>query len=196
MPGEQESTIQLLLTEYQSVKEEQRARIGLRDNLLYVALAAVVAVVATTLQARHTGLLLALPPVCLVLGWTYLVNDEKISAIGHYVRSELAPRLATLTGTTDTPVFGWEIAHRSDHRRSSRKAIQSAVDLMAFCLVPSAALCVFWSLPPTGGPLFVLSLAESFAIVGLATEIVLYAHFPSTIPQVGGTPRHGPDSTE
>ncbi len=89
---------QLLLAEYQSVKDEQKARIGFRDNLLYVTLAVVAAVIAAAAQARQTSMLLALPPVCVVLGWTYLVNDEKISAIGRYVRGELTPRLAAVTG--------------------------------------------------------------------------------------------------
>lgn len=31
-----------------------------------------------------------LPPVSVILGWTYLVNDEKISAIGRYVRGDHA----------------------------------------------------------------------------------------------------------
>lgn len=42
---------ELLLAEYAAVKEEQRARIGFRDNLLYATLAAMAAVVAGALQA-------------------------------------------------------------------------------------------------------------------------------------------------
>ncbi|GHH39997.1 hypothetical protein FHS35_006797 [Streptomyces umbrinus] len=86
------------MIEYTQVKDEQKARIGFRDNLLYATFAAMAAVIAATLQGPvRVGLLLLLPPVCLVLGWTYLVNDEKISAIGRYVSTELAPRLAAVT---------------------------------------------------------------------------------------------------
>lgn len=106
MPEQDVTVGQLLLAEYQSVKDEQKARIGFGDNLLYVTLAAVIAAAA---QAKQPSMLLALPPVCLVLGWTYLVNDEKISAIGLYVRDDLGPRLAALAahggGFT---TFGWE----------------------------------------------------------------------------------------
>ncbi|MDN3358106.1 hypothetical protein [Actinomadura sp. DC4] len=121
---------QLLLTEYQTIKDEQKARIGFRDNLLYVTLAAVAAVIVAAAQAKQPGMLLALPPVCVVLGWTYLVNDEKISAIGDYVRTELGPRLAAAAGSSGTAevVFKWETAHRSAARRRSRKLIQCAVD--------------------------------------------------------------------
>ena len=92
------TTGQLLLAEYQAIKDEQKARIGFRDNLLYVTLAVVAAVIAAAGQAKQTAMLLALPPVCVVLGWTYLVNDDKISAIGKYVRGDLGPRLAELAG--------------------------------------------------------------------------------------------------
>jgi hypothetical protein len=75
----------LLISEYEQVKEEQRARIGFRDNLLYATLASMAAIIGLTLQkAGRVELLLLLPPISVLLGWTYLVKDEKISAIGRY----------------------------------------------------------------------------------------------------------------
>jgi hypothetical protein len=167
---------QLLLAEYQSVKDEQRARIGFRDNLLYVTLAAAAAVIAAAAQAKQPAMLLALPPVCVVLGWTYLVNDEKISAIGLYVRDELGPRLAAQihgAGGAFT-TFGWEAYHRRDMRRRSRKAVQCVVDLVAFCAVPLAALVVFWVSGDGGGLMIGLSVVEALAVAGLGVQVVLY----------------------
>ncbi|QOV35445.1 hypothetical protein IM697_36160 [Streptomyces ferrugineus] len=164
---------QLLLAEYQSLKDEQKARIGFRDNLLYVTLAVVAAVVAAAAQTGRTAMLLALPPVCVVLGWTYLVNDEKISAIGRYVRRELGPRLARLAGAD--AAFGWEGFHRGDARRRQRKVVQLAVDLLAFCAVPLSALVVYWAGDGVSAGLVVLSVAEALAVAGLATYIVRYA---------------------
>jgi hypothetical protein len=167
---EQDVTVgQLLLAEYQSVKDEQKARIGFRDNLLYVTLAVVAAVVAAAAQAEQASMLLALPPVCVVLGWTYLVNDEKISAIGAYVRGELAPRLAGLAGTDGT--FGWETYHREDTRRVPRKVTQCVVDLLAFCLVPLSALTVYWAGDTTRG-LLAVSIAEALTVAGLGAWII------------------------
>ncbi|MFC8517894.1 hypothetical protein [Streptomyces sp. NPDC057257] len=167
---------QLLLVEYQTVKDEQKARIGFRDNLLYVTLTVVAAVIAAAAQAKQASMLLALPPVCVVLGWTYLVNDQKISAIGAYVRGELAPKLAELAqpgGGLQT--FGWETVHRGDARRGSRKAVQLAVDLLAFCGVPLAALAVFWAAGGSG-LLIALSGLEALAVGGLASQVVWYAN--------------------
>ncbi|MEU4995938.1 hypothetical protein [Streptomyces sp. NPDC021622] len=175
---------QLLLAEYQVVKDEQKARIGFRDNLLYVTLAAVAALVAATAQTERASMLLALGPVCVVLGWTYLVNDEKISAIGAYVRGDLGPRLAELAATDERAdsaapappaAFGWETAHRGDARRRSRKVIQCLVDLVAFCVVPLAGLVVFWADGEGGGLLLALSVVEAAAIAGLAAQVVGYA---------------------
>lgn len=176
MPEQDVTVGQLLLAEYQSVKDEQKARIGFRDNLLYVTLAVVAAVIAAAAQAKQASMLLALPPVCVVLGWTYLVNDEKISAIGAYVRGELAPRLAALAEPGGGfQAFGWETAHRGDARRRSRKAVQTVVDLTAFCAVPLAALVVFWVDGDGGGLLVALSVAEALAVAGLASQVVWYA---------------------
>ncbi|MGQ4382962.1 hypothetical protein [Streptomyces sp. SAS_270] len=182
---------QLLLAEYQSVKDEQKARIGFRDNLLYVTLAVVAAVVAAAAQAEQTSMLLALPPVCVVLGWTYLVNDEKISAIGTYVRSDLAPRLAGLAQTE--VAFRWETAHRGDRRRASRKVIQCGIDLLAFCVVPLAGLAVYWGGGQVGAGLLALSIVEALAAVGLGAQVVSYARRPVAVqpPAVTGGPPQG-----
>ncbi|MFG2572223.1 hypothetical protein [Streptomyces sp. NPDC048481] len=173
MAGQDVGAGQLLLAEYQSVKDEQKARIGFRDNLLYVTLAVVAAVAAAAAQAGQTAMLLALPPVCVVLGWTYLVNDEKISAVGRYVRQELGPRLAELAGTD--AAFRWETYHRGDARRVSRKIVQCVVDLLAFCVVPLAALAVYWCGGQVTTGLLVLSFAEAAAVTGLGVFVVRYA---------------------
>ncbi|MFH8987726.1 hypothetical protein [Streptomyces sp. NPDC017940] len=166
---------QLALAEYEQVKQEQRARIGFRDNLIYATLGVMAAVIGSTLpRGGHIELLLLLPPLSVVLGWTYLVNDEKISAVGRYVRDELAPRLEELTAERHE-VFGWESAHRRDAHRRSRKRIQLAVDLLTFCVAPLAALTVYWVLCPAHWPLLLVSVVETAMVAGLATQIVRYA---------------------
>ncbi|WP_225834699.1 hypothetical protein [Streptomyces sp. NK08204] len=175
MPERDVTVGQLLLTEYQTIKDEQKTRIGFRDNLLYVTLTVVAAVIAAAAQAERTEMLLALPPVCVVLGWTYLVNDQKISAIGAYVRGELGPRLAELVRAEGAQVFQWEVAHRGDARRFSRKVVQCVVDLLAFCVVPLSALVVYWAGGEVSAGLGALSVLEAGSVVGLGVYIVQYA---------------------
>ncbi len=169
------TTGKVFVVEYEQIKEEQRARVGFRDNLLYVTLAAMAAVVAAALQARAgANVLLLLPPVSVVLGWTYLVNDEKISAIGRYIREQLAPQLAVLTGEQD-PIFGWEVAHRNDRRRVSRKYLQLAVDLATFCVAPLVAIVIYCVSGPTTLPFVAVSVIELLAIGVLAWQIAVYS---------------------
>ena len=108
------------------------------------------------------------------------MNDEKVSAIGTYVRDDLGPRLAELAQAE--AVFAWEAAHRSDTRRRSRKVIQSSVDLLAFCVVPLAGLIVYWAAGQTKPGLFALSVVEALIVVGLGHQVLSYAR-PSNSPR-------------
>jgi hypothetical protein len=160
--------------EYERLKEEQAQRIGTRDNLMYATLVSIAGVILAFYQSRNPDLLLLLPPGCVVLGWTYLVNDEKISAIGRYIRTDLGPRLATLLDSAQ-PVYGWESAHRSDRRRRVRKVTQLFIDLMTFCLPGAAAIvtrCLITSLSPFG---VVIAIAEGLVVLVLAHQIMTNA---------------------
>jgi hypothetical protein len=165
----------LLRAEYEQLKQEQRGRIGVRDNLIYATLGSMAAVIAAALQAKGpANLLLLLPPVTIVLGWTYLVNDEKVSAIGRYIRADLAPRLAALTAD-GAPVFGWESIHRTGPRRTSRKTLQLAVDLGTFCVPALAAIVVFWVNGPLTPAFLSVSIVEAAAVGLLTWQIFVHA---------------------
>lgn len=125
--------------------------------------------------SAHGGawLLLLLPPVSTVLGWTYLVNDEKVSAIRRYLRAETIPALTAITG--ERGVFGWE-RPGDDCRRFVRKRLQLGVDLLAFCLLPVAALAVYWAAGPWTAPLLIVSALETVTLGVLAAEITRYAN--------------------
>jgi hypothetical protein len=176
MPNQDEETNgELLIVEYKALKGEQQLRIGFRDNLIYATLASFAAVIAAVLHfPNHATLLLLIPPALIILGWTYLVNDEKVSAIGRYIRLDLAPRLKELTGE-ESRVFGWEGAHRDDKHRISRKYIQLAVDLGTFCLPALLAVIGYWVDGLITAPLVAASIIEMGAIGGLAAQIIMYA---------------------
>lgn len=161
----------ILLAEYDRLKEEQKTRIGFRDNLLYFTLAAATAIVAITVQSGQPQLLLSIPAICLILGWTYLVNDEKISAIGRYVRDRLGPRLGGLTSAHST-VFGWETYHRNVAGRTVRKRLQTAVDLFAYLVLPMVCTTAFWCSPPVQPLLLLASLGQTLALAVLGWQFV------------------------
>jgi hypothetical protein len=145
--GNEENTqlLTVYICEYEKLKQEQIARIGFRDNLIYatlIALTTVVSVVAD--DSARIPVLLVLPLVCITLGWTYLVNDEKISAIGRYIRITFSDKVRELIKSKDPLLFGWEMVHRSDNRRGSRKIIQFFVDEFVFVLPGVIAVLIFW----------------------------------------------------
>lgn len=174
-----EQTLKVLLEEYRIVKAEQSSRIGFRDNLLYVTLGLFGAIASLALSNKNgTNAFLVIPWVCIVMGWTYVVNDEKISAIGRYVRYDLEERISALIGGSADGkyLFGWETAHRKDPRRKSRKYLQLFVDLLAFVFSGLTALLVFWLLTPQPSPLIiVVSVIEAVLLIGLGFKIAIYA---------------------
>lgn len=163
-----------LIAEYERLKEEQTQRIGTRDNLIYATLASIAAVGVATHQTGIEDLLLALAPCCVVLGWTYLVNDEKISSIGRYIRTDLSLRLSTATNS-DHPLFGWESSHRTDRRRRSRKIIQLAVDLIVFCIPAITGIAVRISRGDVSVLAAAVMTAEITLVLILAFQIVANA---------------------
>lgn len=174
-----EQTLQILLEEYRALKSEQSSRIGFRDNLLYVTLGLFGAIASFALSnndAEHA--FLVIPWVCIVMGWTYVVNDEKISAIGTHIRYSLEDRISALIGGSadNQYLFGWETAHRSDSRRQSRKYLQLFIDEVAFVFSGLTALIVFWLLSTQASTLAVLlSAIEAILLIGLGIKIAVYA---------------------
>jgi len=176
--SDKDQILEIFFKEYDKLKSEQAQRIGFRDNLLYVTLGLLGTVVSFAVSnPSNYYAFLVIPWVCLILGWTYLVNDEKISAIGKYIRLTLVERVQEKTGYTDLEsLFGWEIAHRSDPRRMRRKVQQLIVDEITFVVSGMIALVAFWFLVPKP-PLEVtlLSWVEFLLLIVLGVETFIYA---------------------
>jgi ABC-type transport system involved in multi-copper enzyme maturation permease subunit len=172
----------ILLKEYDKLKSEQTQRIGFRDNLLYVTLGLFGTVISFVVSnPANYYALLVIPWVCIILGWTYVVNDEKISSIGKYIRHTLVDELKDHVGkqnvsTNMDTIFGWEIAHRADNLRVQRKIQQLFVDEITFVFSGTISLIAFWCLvikPPLG--VAILSWVELSLLIGLGIEIFIYA---------------------
>jgi hypothetical protein len=176
--NDKDPILEIFLKEYEKLKSEQIQRIGFRDNLLYVTLGLFGAIVPFALSsATNYPALLIIPWVCLIMGWTYLVNDEKISAIGQYIRHTLVDKLKEKTGYDDLgSLLGWEIAHRDDNRRKRRKIEQLIVDQITFTVSGVAAVLIFCLLVPNRAWGINLLLGiELLLLLVLAIEITIYA---------------------
>ncbi len=185
--------LQVYLQEYDKLKEEQAQRIGFRDNILYVTLGLFGGILSFALSNKiNYYALLVIPWVCLILGWTYLVNDEKISAIGRYIRLTLVKKIKEQIGETnkeqtDTEqkqtddedkesIFFWEVTHRSDRRRKRRKIEQLIIDEITFVLSGIVALFAFWfSVSNLHLVIHILCGIELVILLILGVEIIIYA---------------------
>ncbi|MGK7930271.1 MAG: hypothetical protein AB4041_02400 [Microcystaceae cyanobacterium] len=203
-----EKILDVYLQEYNQLKTEQTARIGFRDNLLYVTLAAQGAIFSFIFLHYSTNSfgfypLLLIPFICLILGWAYLINDDKISEIGRYLRTELSEKIIDCTQfqlseqlqttikenlkTLDNrdlskieivAAFGWEVFHRSDQRRQRRKIQNFFIDEFTFVISGIGSLVAFWFLvSPLHWMILSFSLIQLLFLIILAVEIFLYADF-------------------
>jgi hypothetical protein len=151
-----DKSIEIALHEYDRLAAECVARIGYRDNLIYVTLATYGAIIAFVLHNSEaptpSGMsvfgLLVLPWVSLILGWSYLTNDLKISEIGNYIRRDLEPRLKSANDNSTTKIFGYDYAHGLERHRKARKRIQFLIDELTFAFSGAGAMVTFMTLVP------------------------------------------------
>lgn len=171
-----DSFLSIYLQEYQSLKAEQTARIGFRDNLLYVTLVTVGGILSFSLANQNYYALLLIPWACTILGWTYLANDEKITAIRRYIQSNLAIKIAHLIEQQDdSRMFAWETEHRSSSQIGRRKIEQLIIDELTFVASGFSSLTAFYTLAPESSVLLILiSGVEGFLLLCLGTEIAVY----------------------
>jgi hypothetical protein len=196
MSQEKPSRLAVYLQEYDKLKSEQTGRIGFRDNLLYVNLATIGAVLSFVFSKDASGdtpnyvALLVIPWISVILGWTYLINDDKISCLGEYFKGKLSQSIqaelhgqeasAATTQTqppeTDETLLAWENSNRTSRRRTRRKLIQLWVDELAFAAPGVFAVIAFWRMGGAIAPLMqVLCGVELLMAIGLGVEIFLYA---------------------
>jgi hypothetical protein len=131
-------------------------------------------IAVTTLQTAEVRLLLLVAPVCVVLGWTYFVNDNRITAIGRYIETVIVAAVAART-RSQMPVLAWEQQHRSGRGRRSRKVWQATVDLLTFVVSMFAALAVVALASPPSPELAAAVGVEALVGVLLAYQIVAQA---------------------
>lgn len=152
-PGKQTSEERAFLLEYQALKAEQLARIQFRDRQVAVLLGLVTAIFTYSFGAegRHS-LVLTIPVISFVFCLLYARSDQKISAIGEYIRTR------DIDGH-----FQWERFYRGVAGRRHRKLLQFAADLTVFCL-PPVAICIISGLAIAG-----LSATETVLVWTLLT---------------------------
>jgi hypothetical protein len=200
MSQEKPSRLDVYLQEYDKLKSEQTGRIGFRDNLLYVNLATIGAVLSFVFSKDASGdtpnyvALLIIPWISAILGWTYLINDDKISCLGNYFKEKLSASIqAELEGqkslqnatqiesqeqelSQEDNLLAWETFNRTAKRRTRRKIEQLLIDELTFSAPGIFAVIAFWHMGGAIAPMVqFLCGVELLIAIGLGVEIFLYA---------------------
>jgi len=163
------------LKEYEKLKDEQYKRIEFRDHMIYLTLAAIGTVLSFSLDVPDLNIALhVLPFLCIVLGWTYLTNDEKICAIGNYVRTSLVPKLTEHNSRDKRSLTGhWDDYLRKDKSRRQRNWFQLFVDLSIFCFSGLASALAFYLLHYISNWYhIVISIGEGLLLLFLAYQFL------------------------
>lgn len=111
--------------EYASMKQEQLERIKQRDTFLHLNIVAIAVNSAIAVQGAEQALAwLVLSWISLILGWTYLSNDDKVSALALHLKdlqhAGIAPR--------------WESGNKGLIPRRVRRVADAIVFTAAFLL--------------------------------------------------------------
>jgi len=174
-----EYIIDLYISEYDKLKQEQIHRISLRDNLIYASLIAIVSVIATVKDDFNKNpILLVLPIVCVSLGWTYFVNDEKISAIGKYIREVFSPEVIKSLNIKKSNHFKWENEHRLGSRRFIFKLFQVIVNELVFVMPGLVSVVIYTLTLPAGLSVNKwIAIIEGLLLTVLGMLILSYADY-------------------
>jgi len=136
---------EILLLEYEKLKDEQRARISFRENLFYIALIVVGAVFSALLTTSGLDVgYLALTPVLFIISNAYYNNDEIVGRMNTYIQESLTPRLAVATGLKADELFQWE-AYTRRTRRLRRRLYLFVANLALYPGASAASLAFFVS---------------------------------------------------
>lgn len=158
--------------EYSALKQEQAARIGLRENALYANIAVSASVITLFFQPGFKfpkELLQVLPFISGIMFWIYFNNDHYVNLIGRYISTELEKRLVeTSTEHSANPTrsaFHWEEYHRiPTMARWVRKTIAVGVLFVSFLALP----------------VFALKESSDFAIVSIWVPTMWFAGLVAT----------------
>jgi len=172
--------LEIYLEEYRKLKDEQISRIGFRDNLIYATLTIFGAIISFIAVNPMSYLpLLIIPWVCFILGWTYLINDDKISAIGIYISTVLSQKIKGSTEFND--IFEWEKFHISTEGRKRKKFLQLIIDISTFCLPGTVSIVAFDILSKNDVKyIYILMILEIIFMTYIFIEFTLQANLKSS----------------
>ncbi len=170
----------IYMEEYSKLKDEQRSRIGFRDNLIYVTLVCIGAILSyATRDPKNYYALLILPISNFILGLTWLLNDEKITSIRKYIQNNLTPCINKLLEGNDNTIFAWENSHRKGKNRICRKMLQLLANELLYCISGLFSVFLFFHYSETTffivSKVSMLGIFEIILLIIIGVKIFIYS---------------------
>jgi hypothetical protein len=123
------------VVEHGVLKTEQLERIKLRDTFLNLNIVALGVTTAITVQGqKQAAALLVVPWITVILGWAYLSNDDKVTAIARHIKAALDEKSAE---------FSWETSPKGILSPSIRRFADVAIFLLSFLLPGPIAMALY-----------------------------------------------------
>lgn len=165
------------MAEYTQLRLEQTERIASRDTFVNLTLVAVGALIAFGLDQSRPISLLAIPWISLCFGYTFLVNDLKISRLGRYLDT-----IPDRFGVT----LSWDKWRRTIKPTFLEKPVVGCAIQHVIFVVPAAGGSAAYLALRESGP---VKLWESFFIGfgWISTLLISIAIVLTTIDRLGAT---------
>lgn len=167
--------INFFFKEFEKLKDEQNKRIEFRDHMIYITLGVIGGVFSFILEKpEYITALLVLPFVNIILGWTYLMNDKKISEIGDYIREVLIPKIELSLRDDNLNIYpSWEEYHKMLPDRRKTKIFQLVLDLLLFSLTSALSVVLFFfNVSEINKLQLFVIIFESLIVVFLAIQFI------------------------
>lgn len=167
VPHQTDRAVDVALAEFTSLRTEMAARVNIQAALVGVALTAIGVIFGLVLdKGGNTLLLLAVPPLALIVNVLHLAESHRIGLIMDYIDGELWPYLQLQVGH----VPSWEGTVLARQWTPSTVAVATLLDgaVTGLLLGASILALTFTTQPPTS--LFVIDVAAT--ILTLAIPLV------------------------
>lgn len=133
--------------EHMTLKTEQLERIKQRDTFLNLNIVALGVFAAIAVQnQKQAAAWLVVPWLTAIIGWAYLSNDDKVTAIARHL---------TATVDTRTAALSWEAGQKGLLPLWVRRLAEVVVFLLSFVLPTPVAIALYATAYPetTWGPI-------------------------------------------
>ncbi len=172
----------VLMNRYQALKAEQLKRVATRDNVLYLMVVSIGAVISLGSKQEISPYIYLIPPwICVLLGCVHVINDQKVV--------DLDALVADVLGQAQKIGDGWEditspttLREKSESTRRLYRGFLLSIKVIAFIIPGLVSLYLF--LESNGGKFWrienetlavkALVLFEAFMLMSLLTWLDRY----------------------